>query len=149
MTLTGKCACGAVKYKVLDADDPKGVHACYCDTCRAWSGSGVFFCFTVDDVDFGDTTNDVAVWKSSEWAERGFCKKCGSCLFYKLTGDDDAKGKYHVAAGTLDDWKDLKFDTEYFIDSKPKAFSFEGKRDTTMTKAEVEAYFASLSTKDE
>jgi hypothetical protein len=28
-------------------------------------------------------------YASSEWAERGFCGTCGSCLFYRLKGEDD------------------------------------------------------------
>lgn len=35
------------------------------------------------------------------------------------------KGMYHIAAGTLADWKHLQLTKEIFIDRKPKAYSME------------------------
>ena len=38
------------------------------------------------DVIFEDESA-IGVFESSEWAERGFCKSCGTALFYRLRGD--------------------------------------------------------------
>jgi len=39
-----------------------------------------------DTVSFAGEEN-VAVYKSSDWAERGFCKQCGTHLFYRFHGN--------------------------------------------------------------
>ena len=78
---TGKCLCGAVEISTPAMAQDFG--ACHCDMCRTWS-AGPFM--TVDcghDVTFKGEEN-IQMYDSSEWAERGFCKKCGTNLFYRL-----------------------------------------------------------------
>ncbi|MFT4677303.1 MAG: hypothetical protein ACJAX5_002962 [Patiriisocius sp.] len=41
------------------------------------------FAVAVDSITFDDE-GDVSTYRSSEWVERGFCKQCGSSLFYRL-----------------------------------------------------------------
>lgn len=81
----------------------------------------------------------IALFDSSEWAERGFCKKCGSCLFYRLkTG-----GQYFMMYGLFDESSSsLVFDHQVFIDEKPAHYTFENKTQN-MTGEEVFAHFAS------
>jgi len=60
-----------------------GVGACYCGMCRRWGGGPLLA------VDCGTSVRltgeeHVGVFASSKWAERGFCKQCGSHLFYRL-----------------------------------------------------------------
>lgn len=80
------------------------------------------------------------VVKSSAWAERGFCKDCGSGLFYRVT----AEGKYHgatsISLGALDDQSGICLTREWFIDRKPDAYALEGDRER-ITEAEVMAMF--------
>jgi hypothetical protein len=76
-------------------------------------------------------------FRSSEWAERGFCKECGSNLFYHIVGSDD----YQISAGLLDDQSTLKMSLQVFIDSKPKFYALENKTEM-MTGAEVFAMYA-------
>jgi hypothetical protein len=54
----------------------------------------------------------------AEWAERGFCKNCGSHLFYKFKD----KNHYFIPAGIFDRDDDMIFDMEVFIDEKPKYY---------------------------
>ena len=42
---------------------------------------------------------EVSRYDSSEWAERGFCSRCGSNLFYRLKEAD----QYIVCTGAFDD----------------------------------------------
>lgn len=141
--LTGKCACGVICYKVLDEKLEEGFGPCHCSTCRAWSG-GVYFGMKVTKYEIIDPQNMLQCWKSSDWAERAFCKQCGSSLFYRLTGDGPMKGVAYFGAGTLDHWnnEDLKLGSEIFIDSKPKAYSFEGTH-PKLTKEEFMKMFES------
>jgi hypothetical protein len=79
----------------------------------------------------------VSVYDSSAWAERGFCSKCGTHLFYRLKD-----GRQHmVPVGLLDDDERLVFETQVFIDSKPKFYTFTNETND-MTGAELFAKFA-------
>ena len=139
MSMSGKCVCGAVRY-TIDADK-KEVGACHCGMCRAWSG-GVFIGLQAkaDEATLVGGEH-LTIYKSSEWAERGFCSKCGSSMFYQVTAPGAHEGDFHFGAGTLEDYGDAVLTGEIFIDRKPAAYAFAG--DThKMTEAEVMAMFA-------
>jgi len=93
---TGGCLCGAVRYEI---DGPmRKVVYCHCEQCRKTSGHFV----AATAVDIGDlniTCDDGLKWyRSSDIAERGFCRVCGSSLFWA-----PAHGKYMaIMAGALD-----------------------------------------------
>ncbi|GAA0870054.1 GFA family protein [Brevundimonas basaltis] len=131
--LTGRCLCGAVTFTAV----PKhGMHACHCENCRRWTG-GVYL-----GVDCGDsvevaTPEAVAVYDSSDWATRSFCRACGSTLFWTLKGG----GLTAVSAQAFDDPSVFAFESEIFIESKPDNYDFAGDRDR-MTGEEVMAQFA-------
>ncbi len=132
----GSCLCGDVKFTA--ANNNHSVGACHCGICRKWTG-GPFM--TVDcgtDVSFKNADN-ISVYNSSEWAERGFCKNCGSHLFYRLKGTQQT----FIPAGLFDNTKQFIFDHQVFIDNKPHYYDFANKtRD--MTEAEVFAEFGSF-----
>ena len=94
--------------------------------------------FAVDcgsDVSFEGEDN-LSVYNSSDWAERGFCKKCGSHVFYRLK----ANQHYMLSAGLFEDQKEFVLDHQIFIDKKPSFYSFANET-VTMTEAEVFAKF--------
>jgi hypothetical protein len=80
---------------------------------------------------------NISVFSSSEWAERGFCSRCGTNLFYRIKGS----GQYIMSAGLFDDDKAFVFDNQVFIDEKPSYYSFANKTED-MTGAEVFAKYA-------
>ncbi len=130
----GKCLCGAVQFSAVPTSAETAV--CHCDMCRRWA-AGPFFAVGCGDSVAFDAADDLAVFRSSEWAERGFCRKCGTSLFWRLHG----AGDYHVSLPAFDDIDDVVFTTEIFIDQKPGYFDFAN--DTRkMTGAEVFALFA-------
>lgn len=75
--------------------------------------------------------------RSSDWAERGFCNKCGSNLFYHIVDDSD----YQVAAGLFDDQSKMRLSLQVFTDFKPAFYEFSNKT-KMMTGEEVIALFA-------
>lgn len=79
----------------------------------------------------------VTDYRSSDWAERGFCSKCGTHLYYRLTGSND----YILFAGFFSDAVPFEFKEQIFIDSKPGYYEFANSTDN-MTGAEVFAKFA-------
>lgn len=130
--LTGRCMCGAVQFTGM-ANEPE-VAACHCEMCRRWS-SGPYFEVSCESVTFEGEDNITKI-RSSDWAERGFCKICGSNLFYHLVDSKD----FQIAAGLLDDPSELRLALQVFIDKKPPFYTLAD--DTkTMTATEVfEAY---------
>ncbi len=87
------------------------------------------------DVVFQSEEN-ITVYDSSAWAERGFCSRCGSHLFYRLKQN----GQHIMPAGLFDDQDGFVFDHQVFIDNKPGFYSFANKTDD-MTEAEVVAKY--------
>ena len=79
---------------------------------------------------------DITVYNSSDWAERGFCNKCGSHLFYRLK----ETRQHMVPVGLLDDQESFVFESQVFIDKKPSFYSFSNKTND-MTEAEIFAMY--------
>lgn len=130
---SGSCLCGAVHISATLTDNAIG--ACHCSMCRKWGGGPLFAKEVGSDVQFAGEEN-ITVFNSSEWAERGFCKQCGTHLFYRLKQG----GFYALPVGLFDN-NDWQFDHQVFIDEKPAFYGFTNKtRD--MTGAEVFAQFS-------
>jgi len=133
-TATGQCLCGCVKVKIPLTSD--SFDACHCGMCRKWGGGPAL---TVDgghNVSF-EGKEFISTYESSEWAERGFCKVCGTHLFYRLK----ESGFTNLPLGLLDHGEPLKFKLQIFIDKKPNNYAFENKTEY-MTEAEVFAKYA-------
>ena len=80
----------------------------------------------------------VGRYASSEWAERGFCRRCGSHLFYYLK----PAGQYILCVGSFDDASPFTLAGEIYIDHKPPGYSFAGDH-ARLTEAEFLAKFQS------
>src|SRR5690349_4534517 len=136
MQRTGKCLCGAVNFT---ADIRPKISACHCGMCRKWTG-GVLLTTFAKDIHF--TGEDaITIFKSSDWAERGFCSRCGSSLFYRVTAKGPYEGVTVLAVGALDDANGLSFDEELCIDRKPDSYAFAGEH-KYKTEAEMFAEFS-------
>ncbi len=133
-TVIGKCLCGAVTFTAEVAT--RDVDVCHCSMCRRWS-AGPYIGLSHDgSVTFTGAEN-IGVYKSSDWAERGFCKVCGSSLYYHLLGTEH----YSFSANALDDEAGITLTSQIFIDEKPGYYDFAN--DTPkLTGAEVFAAFA-------
>ena len=116
-TRTGRCLCGAVRFAFEAAKH--GVDACHCGMCRRWTG-GPFLGLAHDGAVSFEGPEHIGVYKSSAWAERAFCRLCGTSLYWRITGTQE----YSFAAGTLDDQSALELTTEIFIDEKPAYYAF-------------------------
>ena len=132
-TASGKCLCGAVRFTVDSVETHH--HACHCGMCRRWSG-GPLFAAAVEGLKWTGEEN-ISTYRSSDWAERGFCKRCGTNLFYHLKPAD----MYMVCVGAFDDPAPVKLIGEIYIDHKPAGYAFAGDL-PKMTEAEVLAKYA-------
>ncbi|MDA8747333.1 GFA family protein [Litoreibacter sp.] len=142
MSISGGCLCGAVRYDI-DAELTE-LGACHCQMCRRWSG-GIYLSVKADESEVTLTGQaDIGTYKSSDWAERGFCKTCGSSVYYRVTLAGPYQGNYHFAAGTLDDASGLTLNSQMFIDQKPSGYAFTQETQDLTTK-EIEAMFADVA----
>ncbi len=114
--MTGGCLCGAVRFEAEDVPAEMGV--CHCGQCRRWA-SGPYFAVRAGAVRFEGEEN-LGRYRSSEWAERGFCRTCGASLFYHLL----EAPHYMLAVGAFDDQSAFRLAREVFVDEKPGFYSF-------------------------
>ncbi|WP_136657013.1 GFA family protein [Nitratireductor sp. XY-223] len=132
--LQARCLCGAVRFSAVPANANTSV--CHCHMCQRWAAGPFFGVHCRDTVEF-ETSDDLERFESSQWAERGFCRKCGTSLFWNLRG----KADYHVSLTAFEPRPDAKFTDEIFIDEKPDCYAFAN--DTKkLTGAQVFAMFA-------
>jgi hypothetical protein len=127
---TGGCLCGAVRYEV---NGPlRDIVNCHCSMCQRLHG-GFGSHSKARKVNITITTADGLAWyKTSDVARRGFCRECGSNLFWEPY-DLDATG---ITAGSLDNPGDLKTIGHIFVAEKPAFYEisdalpqFEGSSD--------------------
>jgi len=118
--IEGHCLCGAVKVRAMPVRSH--VEACHCTMCRAWGGIAFLGVQSGSDVEIEGETQ-VVRYRSSDWAERGFCGICGSNLFYRYLPLDN----YSFTAGLFPDDALLPLSDEIFIDEKPAYYAFDAE----------------------
>ncbi|WP_317055966.1 GFA family protein [Roseovarius rhodophyticola] len=95
MTQRGSCLCGAVSFEL--SGKLRSVTACHCGQCRKQSGH-YWAATSVADIGLCLTKDEGLTWfDASPTARRGFCKLCGSTLFWKPAGED----RTVISAGSL------------------------------------------------
>lgn len=125
----GQCVCGSVKFTSSKVNSNVG--ACHCSTCRNWGGGPLLAVDCGSEVLFEGREN-IAIFDSSEWAERGFCSKCGSHLFYRLKHNN----LHIMPVGLFGGDHTFNFDHQIFIEEKPSYYCFSNET-KNMTGAEV------------
>lgn len=99
-TASGGCLCGAVRFA---ADLPeKWCAHCHCGMCRRQHGAGyvTWVGFHSGQVHIEDPGSALQWHESSPGARRGFCRTCGSSLFFE---SQKWAGETHVALGCIDE----------------------------------------------
>ena len=135
----GSCLCGAVKVK---ASLKPGIGVCHCGMCRKWTGGPQMSVHAVGEVEITGRDH-VGSYASSDWAERTFCKICGSGLYYFLKPSPQMPdGEYILGAGLFDDLSGFELMHEVYIDHAPDWYAFSGRESRAcMTEAEVMALY--------
>jgi len=109
---TGGCLCGEVRYEVQGA--LRDVVICHCMMCqRLHGGFGPHTKALKKDLII-KIDRGLSWYESSPIARRGFCRKCGSSLFWNPQ-EQEAIG---VLAGSLDDAAALKTIGHIFVGEK-------------------------------
>ncbi len=108
-TANGGCLCGAVTYKVTGQLRP--ILYCHCEQCRRTSGH--FVAATAcrrSQLDINGE-KDIKWYSSSPEAQRGFCRHCGSNMFWQ----PDPGRFWSIWAGTLDRPTGLKASSHIYV----------------------------------
>lgn len=133
-SISGQCLCGAVQ--ITTKTTTRDVGACHCSTCRKWTGGPFLAVHCGAGVRFEGEAH-ISTFNSSDWAERGFCNRCGTHLFYRLKLD----GQYALPVGLFDDGPGWVLAEQIFIDEKPSFYEFANPT-KNLTGAEVFAAYA-------
>ena len=95
---SGRCLCGAVTFSV--GFPTKWVAHCHCTLCQRAHGAAFVTWVSAEAQRFqvGDAERMLRWYRSSAGAERGFCSRCGSSLFFR---SETWPGEVHVARANL------------------------------------------------
>jgi hypothetical protein len=109
---TGSCLCGAVRFHT--SAPLRDVVACHCSQCR--KQTGLYYAATnVATADLNVEGGDNVSWyRASPTARRGFCRTCGSALFWVADDADDIS----IMAGLFDTPSALKMGYHIFCADK-------------------------------
>ncbi len=119
MQITGQCLCGAVAFTGTPRPD-NGISVCHCGQCRRWNSGPYMSLRFADGVTL--TKSSGLVWyASSDQGERGFCRECGSSLFWRQPG---AARDWGVSVGTLEASHGQRIVEHIWIDDKPEFYDF-------------------------
>ncbi len=110
---TGSCLCGGVSFEIHG--DMRPIIACHCGQCRKQTGSYVAATQTGDDAVVFTSDATLAWYKSSDQAERGFCTRCGSPLFWRPFG----RKAMSIYMGAIDGETGLEIEKHIFVADKP------------------------------
>jgi hypothetical protein len=115
----GCCLCGAVSYTVTGPLRP--VIYCHCKMCRRTSGH--FVAATACNLSqlSIQPSEHLRWYQSSSEAQRGFCGKCGSNLFWKPTSGTHVS----IWAGTLSDPTGLAGAEHIFVEDKGDYYTLD------------------------
>ena len=107
----GRCLCNAVRFTIDGA--MSDLSACHCSQCRRQSGHfPVAAVVAKADITFAADA-ELSWYRSSDIARRGFCRRCGSALFW-----DDGSPDMSVNIGSLDQPTGLSLANHIFVADK-------------------------------
>ena len=117
---TGSCLCGAVSFEVHG--DLRPVLACHCIQCRKQTGNYMSATACADSELVLARADGLTWFRSSPRAQRGFCKECGSTLFWKADGSNTTS----ISAGAIDGPTEAPLEGHIFCESAGDYYEIAG-----------------------
>lgn len=110
----GGCLCGSVKFSAKLPS--KWCAHCHCSMCRVAHGAGyvTWVGFEQHQVSFAKGESHLRWHESSPGAQRGFCKECGSSMFFR---SERWAGELHIALACIDGDIDRQPQANVFFDN--------------------------------
>ena len=115
------CLCGGVR--LITKGSLRHVSNCHCTQCMKTHGNFAAYTSTPEkDVKF--LKKRTLKWfRSSKRAKRGFCRKCGASLFFKLIGNNNIS----IAAGMFNGPTKLKTKMNIFVKGKLDYYKLDNR----------------------
>lgn len=131
---SGRCMCGAVRFTARDVPDHYG--ACHCEMCRRWTGAALLAAeVPVAGVSWQGGEH-IRRLQSSDWAERAWCDRCGTGLYYRVTAPGPMAQNYEIPVGLFDDTDGMTLGGEIYVDHKIPSLTLPGDH-PRLTRQEV------------
>jgi hypothetical protein len=112
MTMKGGCQCGALRFRAERLmDNP---HVCHCRMCQKATGNFFATLVGVKKTDLTWTRGQAAVFHSSDGIGRGFCRDCGTPLFFLR----EAGGHVSMSIGAFDKPAAIPLEFEWGIEGR-------------------------------
>jgi len=132
--------CGAVRYEIEPPLRP--IIQCHCGQCARWTGHLVAATqVSAERFALRSGSDELTWYRSSDRAERGFCRSCGSSLFWRQHDGQNVS----ILAGTLDQPTGLRTAVHIFVGDKADYYEI-GEADRApqverwITKEELSGY---------
>lgn len=143
---TGGCQCGKVRYALYVT--PENSHVCHCRMCQRATG-GVFAALAgAAKKNFAWTAGEPAFFASSNLAQRGYCRDCGTPLSFSY---DMPEARFYVTIGSLDDPESAPIIKQYGIESRLSWVKFceDVSAEKTGEDPKAAAFFATMTSHQE
>lgn len=121
--ILGKCLCGETVIKVDELD--KKMKVCHCSMCRKQTAGPTFYAKRISrkKIHF-ESDNHLSTYSSSIEAERAFCNKCGTVIYFH----EKDKDSFHFNIELFDEIiETIHFEKEFFYKDKPDYYIFKNQ----------------------
>jgi hypothetical protein len=115
--LTGACACGSLRYRLIR--EPMFTHCCHCTQCQRLTGSAFVLNTIIETESIETLSGQLAATKGpSESGRPHVIYRCAACMT-PVWSDYGGRPNYRfVRVGTLDEPSAVKPDAHIFVRSK-------------------------------
>ncbi len=121
LSLKASCLCGGIKLRTHGYH--RDVHNCHCIQCMKTHGHYAAYT-NVQEQNVKFLIKRTLRWfRSSKRAKRGFCRKCGASLFFKVIGSNII----HIAAGMFNGPTKLKTKMNIFVKRKLDYYKLDSR----------------------
>ncbi len=118
-TREGGCLCGDVRFRT---EGPlRQIIGCHCEQCRRTTGHFVAATALGRDGFTLTRADGLKHYRASETAQRGFCGRCGSSLFW----EPDHGKHISIMAGAFDDTEGLVMGGHIFVSSRGRYYDVD------------------------
>jgi len=121
LSLKASCLCGGIQLRTHGYH--RDVENCHCVQCMKTHGHHAAYT-NVQEQNVKFLKKKTLKWfRSSKRAKRGFCRKCGASLFFKLIGSNNIS----IAAGMFKNPTKLKTKRNIFVKGKLDYYKLDNR----------------------
>ena len=121
LSLKANCLCGGIQLRTYGYH--RDVENCHCIQCMKTHGHYAAYT-NVQEQNVKFLKKRTLKWfRSSKRAKRGFCRKCGASLFFKIIGSNNIS----IAAGMFNGPTKLKTRMNIFVEGKLDYYKIDNR----------------------